>query len=441
MKTNYITFFIFLRVVLIATSGILCAFFAFKNYWYSFTFFAVVTLIVLVEFIYYIQNHFSYNQKIVSALLYDDFSLNMDDNPIKKNKNIVKLYNKTKNLHLLNTSKEILYHQLINAVPSGFLILKEDENDRKIVFMNQFFQELFHVPQSSSWNYLKKFIPEFCKTLENSQFTEQKKTIEIQIQDQEKQTYVFQLSKTNIANETYDVIFLDSIQRVIEVTEKEAWINIMQVISHEIINSLTPIHSLAHSTKLYFENDEIEPEDIEDIRLSLDTIMNRSKHLQTFVEQYRELTSLPTPNKSKQNLGEIVNDIESIFKNTFQSENITFSTEISNQLMVDLDRSQIEQVLINLIKNAIHSVTESTEKWIRITTKQTENRLQIIIQDSGDLIDNEIISKIFLPFYTTRKNGAGIGLTLSKNIIEAHQGYLYFQQNENVKQFVIVFTK
>lgn len=89
----------------------------------------------------------------------------------------------------------------------------------------------------------------------------------------------------------------------------------------------------------------------------------------------------------------------------------------------------------------IHSVSESTEKWIRITTKQSENRLQIIIQDSGALIDNEIISKIFLPFYTTRKNGAGIGLTLSKNIIEAHQGYLYFQQNENVKQFVIVFAK
>lgn len=441
MKINYFSFFIFLRVVFIATSGILCAFFAFKNYWYSFTFLAVVTLIVLVEFIYYIQNHFSYNQKIVSALLYDDFSLNIDENPITKNKNIVKLYNKTKDLHLLNTSKEILYHQLLNAVPSGFLILKEEENNRKIVFMNQFFQQLFDVPQSSSWNYLKKFIPEFCQTLENSQFTEQKKTIEIQIQDQEKQTYVFQLSKTTIANETYDVIFLDSIQRVIEVTEKEAWINIMQVISHEIINSLTPIHSLAHSTKLYFENDEIEQEDIEDIRLSLDTIMNRSKHLQTFVEQYRELTSLPTPNKSKQNLSNIVSDIESIFKNTFQTENITFSTTIPKQLMVDLDRSQFEQVLINLIKNAIHSVTESTEKWIQISTKQTENRLQIIFQDSGALIDNEIISKIFLPFYTTRKNGAGIGLTLSKNIIEAHQGYLYFQQNENAKQFVIVFTK
>lgn len=440
MKTNYLSFFIFLRVALIATSGILCAFFAFKNYWYSFTFFAVITLIILIEFIYYIQNHLSYNQKIVSALLYDDFSLNIDDNPITKNKNIVKLYNKTKNLHLLNTSKEILYHQLLNAVPSSFLILKEEENNRKIVFMNLSFQQLFDVPKSSSWSYLKKFIPEFCQTLENSNFKEQKKTIEIQIQNQEKQTYVIQTSKTIIANETYNVIFLDSIQRVIEATEKEAWLNIMQVISHEIINSLTPIHSLAHSTKLYFENDTIEQEDIEDIRLSLDTIMNRSKHLQTFVEQYRVLTSLPYPNKRKQNLSEIINHIESIFKNTFQTENITFSTNIPKHLMLDLDRGQFEQVLINLIKNAIHSVAESNEKTIEITTKQTENRLQIHIQDSGALIDTDIISKIFLPFYTTRKNGAGIGLTLSKNIIEAHHGYLYFQQNENTKKFVIVFS-
>src|SRR5690606_5485643 len=99
------------------------------------------------------------------------------------------------------------------------------------------------------------------------------------------------------------------------------------------------------------------------------------------------------------------------FQNTFQAEKITFTTDIPNHINLDLDRSQFEQVLINLIKNAVHSVAESNEKWIKITTKQTENRFQIIIQDSGNLIDNEILSKIFLPFYTTRKNGAGIGLT------------------------------
>lgn len=441
MKTQFLSFYIFIRVVLIVATSILCAFFAFKNYWFSFTFIAVVTLMFLIEFIYFIQNRFSYNQKIIDALLYDDFSLNIDEKSIIKNKSIVKLYNKTKDLHLINTSKEILYHQLLNAVPSGFLILKEEKKDRKIVFMNQFFQQLFNVPQSSSWSYLKKFIPEFCQTLEKTQFAEQKKTIEIQIQNEEKQTYVIQVSKTNIANETYDVIFLDSIQRVIEVTEKEAWLNIMQIISHEIINSLTPIHSLAHSTKTYFENDEIDKEDIDDIRLSLDTIMNRSKHLQTFVEQYRVLTSLPSPNKSRQNLLEIVKDIEHIFQSTFQTEKITFTTDIPSHINLDLDRSQFEQVLINLIKNAIYSIVEANERWIKISTKQTENRFQIIIQDSGALIDNDILSKIFLPFYTTRKNGAGIGLTLSKNIIEAHHGYLYFQQNENIKQFVIVFTR
>lgn len=441
MKTNLISFLIFLRVVIIVCSAILAAFFAFKNYWYSFTFIVVLTFIFLVEFIYHIQNQLSYNQKIIGALLYDDFSLNIEKKSITKNKNIVKLYNKTKDLHLLNTSKEILYHQLLNAVPSGFLILKEVENDRKIIFMNTFFQELFNVPQSSSWKYLNKFIPEFCETLEKNEFAEQKKTIEIQIKNEEKQTYVIQTSKTNIANETYDIIFLDSIQRLIEVTEKEAWLNIMQVISHEIINSLTPIHSLAHSTKSYFENDEIDKEDIEDIRLSLDTIMNRSKHLQTFVEQYRVLTSLPSPNKSNQNLSEIVKDIEHIFQSIFQSEKIPFTSDIPNYINLELDRSQFEQVLINLIKNAIHSVTEANEKWIKILTKQSENRIQIIIEDSGALIDNDILSKIFLPFYTTRKNGAGIGLTLSKNIIEAHHGYLYYQQNEDLKQFVIVFTK
>ncbi|WP_291099978.1 MULTISPECIES: ATP-binding protein [unclassified Empedobacter] len=97
-----------------------------------------------------------------------------------------------------------------------------------------------------------------------------------------------------------------------------------------------------------------------------------------------------------------------------------------------------EQVLINLIKNAIYSLENAEIKSFEISSKQTDNRLQIIIQDSGQLIDEEIISKIFLPFYTTRKDGAGIGLTLSKNIIEAHKGYLYYQQNDGVKRFNII---
>lgn len=440
MKQNSFYFSLVYRVVFLAFSLFLLALFTIKQYWFSVTFICIVCMGSLFEIIQFIKNYLTKNQKIINALLHNDFSLNISKNQFKKDNSTLKLYYKIKEEHTLNSSKEILYHHLLNAVSSGFLILKREADDRKILFMNAHFQEIFGVPKSSSWNYLKKFIPQFCETLEEKEFEDIKTTIDIQIDGEERQTYLIQNTKAQITNDEYDIIFLDSIQRVIDSTEKEAWMNVMKVIAHEIINSLTPIHSLANTTKMYFENENLDKSDYDDIRLSLETIMNRSQHLQTFVEQYRQLTMLPTPIKSTYYLNEIIQSIEQSFSPEFHQKQILFENHISTNVKINVDRIQFEQVMINLIKNAIYSVENVETKLIEIFCKQTENRLQIIIQDSGHLIDEAILPKIFLPFYTTRKDGAGIGLTLSKNIIEAHKGYLYYQQDKGVKRFNIILT-
>lgn len=429
------------RFILLATFLSLNAYFFFKDYWFSFTFFLVLSLISLSELIHFIQNYLATNYKLITALLHDDFSMDLAKNSSNVTNQVLKLYEKTKTAYQSHHSKELLYHQLLNAVASGFLILKKTDDDRTIVFMNSYFQQLFGVPQSSSWNYLKKLIPQFCETLERANFEDLKTTIDIQLNGEERQTYMIQNSKTYLTDEEYDVVFLDSIQRVIDSTEKEAWMNIMKVIAHEIINSLTPIYSLAHTAQLYLANDDLSTEDYEDIRLSLHTIMNRSQHLQQFVEKYRQLTMLPTPLKSFHSLHEIVQGIELSFQAELLQKLIVFKADIPVKVTVNVDRIQFEQVLINLIKNSMYSLENSKVKSINITTKHTENRLQLIVEDSGELIDEAILSKIFLPFYTTRNNGAGIGLALSKNIIEAHNGYLYYQQTNGQKQFVVVLQK
>ncbi|MBA5791765.1 GHKL domain-containing protein [Flavobacterium sp. xlx-214] len=441
MKQPHFAILLGFRLSLAFTFLFLAAFFAFKSYVFTFVFLLIVAFCIVAELVYFVNRYFSQNQKIINALLFNDFSLNINNVTTKKSKSLHKLYQKIKEEHTVNKSKEIVYQQLLNAVPLGFLVLKATTKQRSVVFMNQHFQNLFQLPPSTSWDYLKKFIPQFCHVLEQNNFEYQKTTLDIQINNEEKQTYMLQVSTTNIAQEMYHVVFLDSIQRVIDTTEKEAWMNIMKVMAHEIINSLTPIYSLANSTKMYLEEDVLAKQDIEDIRLSLDTIMSRSVHLQKFVEQYRQLTMLSMPVKANHDLKELINKIIHSFHATFQETNIECSLDIPSNLIVQVDRVQFEQVLINLIKNAIHSVANTPVKEIKIHTKQTENRLYIFIQDSGEHIDQEIVSKIFLPFFTTRKEGAGIGLSLSKSIIEAHRGYLYYQQNEDTKQFVIVLTQ
>lgn len=438
MKSLKIAVSITLRFVVLLCLLTTTAYFAFKNYWFSVAFLLSLVLISVSELVYFSRLQLLYYQKIILSILHDDFSLDLTENQFKSKNETLKLYKKIKAEKQLNDSKEILYHQLLNATSSGFLILKKTEDDRKINFMNQHFQSIFDIPRSSSWKYLKKFIPRFCETLEQSDFEEIKSTFTIEVEGKERETYIVQNSKTTVANETYDIIILDSIQRVIASTEKEAWMNVMKVIAHEIINSLTPIASLASTTKLYFEADELTPNDYDDIRLSLDTIKNRSVHLQKFVDQYRQLTMLPDPIKTAVSVQKLIRDVYHTFQYELEEKNITFVYDTSQEITLHADAVQLEQVFINLLRNAIHAVDLESVKFIRVNFKTTINRLQIIFEDSGALIDEAILSKIFLPFFTTRKNGAGIGLTLSKNIVEAHNGYLYYQQNDNKKQFIIV---
>lgn len=438
MKQRGMVASLLVRSLLIGLLLFSSAFFAVKHLWFSSLFTGLLSAVALCEALYFVHVRFRVFHKVVEALLYDDYSLEFSYNVGKNEPKSVKLYRKVKAEHRLNYSKEVVYHELLNTVSSGFLILKKEGDDRKIVFMNRYFKELFNVPASSSWSYLKRFIPQFCMVLEEVSFEELKTTVEVQLPGEERQTYVLRNSKTLIASSEYDVVFLDSVQRVIDSTEKEAWINIMKVIAHEIINSLTPIHSLASSTKDYFEQGNLSEEDEADIRLSLDTIMNRSRHLQLFVEQYRQLTMLPGPVKSVQNLSQLLRGIYQSFQSELNDKGIAMKIEVPDHVTVYADLMQMEQVFINLIKNGIYAVENESLKEIKISTRQTESRLYIMFSDSGALIDEAIISKIFLPFYTTRKDGAGIGLALSKNIVETHGGYLYYSQHSGEKQFVVV---
>jgi nitrogen fixation/metabolism regulation signal transduction histidine kinase len=153
------------------------------------------------------------------------------------------------------------------------------------------FFNLFSVPKVKP--------PTLCQEIENTGFNELKTSINIKIEQQEAQTFMLQTSLTKSFNKDYFIILLDSIQRVIEKKRKEAWINLMKIISHELMNSLTPIRSLSQNLLQIVDQDHLETEDFEDIKSSISTIINRSDHLQFFVENYRKL-GCASPNKKNQ---------------------------------------------------------------------------------------------------------------------------------------------
>ncbi|MNE01607.1 Sensor protein FixL [compost metagenome] len=185
------------------------------------------------------------------------------------------------------------------------------------------------------------------------------------------------------------------------------------------------------------DQDELEDDDFEDIKSSISTIINRSDHLQFFVENYRKLAMLPTPNKQMTQINTLFEDCLRIMSPILKAEGIELINEIHSSRSILIDKNQMEQVIINLITNSIHALKEKKEKKLIISSYTENNRFFIVISDNGKGVDAEIRDKVFLPFFTTRKDGAGIGLTLSKNIIEAHGGYLSYQTDEDQTSFVI----
>jgi signal transduction histidine kinase len=164
---------------------------------------------------------------------------------------------------------------------------------------------------------------------------------------------------------------------------------------------------------------------------------NRSNHLQEFVESYRKLAMLPSPKKEKTELSELLESCLQIMQPLFKKEQITVENLVDFNRWVLVDKNQMEQVIINLLTNSMYALAEKEVKEITISAEVKEKRIYLIITDTGTGIDSEIEDKIFLPFFTTRKDGAGIGLTLSKNIIEAHGGYLAFENGENQTKFTV----
>ncbi|MCC9062809.1 sensor histidine kinase [Flavobacterium piscisymbiosum] len=429
---------LFIRVLFIMIPFFFCVFLIYKTLYYNAILVGFFIILLLFEMYFYIKNHSLFYDKILLSILQKDFSTNFPpEYREQKFSNLYLLYNTLKYQQQEQTSKELVYQSILNNIDTATLILEKENDDWSIFLMNDCFSSLFKVPKVSHWKYLKNYLPSLCNEIEQTEFTELKSAISIKIEEQDLQTFVLQTSYTKTYDKEYFIILLDSIQRVIEKKEKEAWINLMKIISHELMNSLTPIRALSQNLLQIVDQEKLEEDDFEDIKSSISTIINRSDHLQVFVENYRKLAMLPTPTKQMTPINLLLEDCMRIMNPILKAENIELVNEISSPRSILIDKSQIEQVIINLITNSVYALKEKAEKKMFLSSYTDNNRFFITISDNGKGIDEEIREKVFLPFFTTRKDGAGIGLTLSKNIIEAHGGYLSYQTDEDKTSFVI----
>ena len=228
----------------------------------------------------------------------------------------------------------------------------------------------------------------------------------------------FVLSVVNFLNKgfAYRLYTLQNVQPVIQKNETDAQQQLVRVLTHEIMNSLTPIISLADTLCEGVEQDTLEHDDL---LMALQAINRRSNGLLQFVENYRKLQRISKPQFEDVRIGDLVADLQHLYPDSI------FHYEIENEdQRLLMDRSHIEQVLINLLKNALEAVENEEIPYIRLTTHLSSNKRDFIISitDNGKGILPEVMERIFVPFFTTKTSGSGIGLSICKQIVTLHGG-------------------
>jgi len=337
------------------------------------------------------------------------------------------------------------FSSLTQAIPTGILVLRKDG---AVHLMNPAVSQLLGVPEVHAWDRLRKWIPETVSQLES--LPDGQKALLPAERKQGEPSLLARKQTLRSGSETFQVYLLHNIQNELDLREMEAWHKLIRVLTHEIMNSVTPITSLTETVRMLLESDagqlkepaELTSHVLDDIHLSLQTIEKRSNGLMQFVADYRKLVRLPDPKPEVVQVTELFKRIEKLVTPALEARKVEWTTEVRPSTLEMLaDSSLIEQVLLNLVQNASDAVEEITEPSIHIQATATPDVVRISVRDNGEGIPAEHASTIFIPFFSTKQNGSGIGLSLTRNIMRLHRGSVFFESEAGSTTFVLEFPR
>ncbi|MGH1385565.1 sensor histidine kinase [Kordia sp.] len=388
----------------------------------------------------YLKKLFLDIEKTIDCLLHDDFSNKISAE--KQHNNLhaktAKLQEKYRTQSQQHTSEQVIFTNIIESLTIGVLILRKDTNEKIEVFqLNKAFVDFFQIPKFYNWNLLKDKITPLVNIIDATPWKRVKHTISLTVNDQV-ESFFLKTSLTHTNEYEYLMVTMETIQQLIDKKEKESWYKLMTVMSHEIINTITPISSLAENLDSLLQ-DEPDEDTLEELSQGLKIIKKRSLHLNNFVNTYRQLSELPLPDKKEINLTETVQQTLELFAQEFKEKSIQLNFQHEENIQLLADKQQLEQVVINLISNCLYALKEAENATITVNLSTDNKRVHLSVSDNGIGISQKIKNNIFVPYFTTRKDGSGIGLTLTKSIVEAHDGNIFFKSENGLTTFTLSF--
>jgi nitrogen fixation/metabolism regulation signal transduction histidine kinase len=368
---------------------------------------------------------FNKNKKLPFIPVYTEFN------------RIIELFNQ------LKIEKEIehqYFEHIIKHVDTG--LIAWNVNDRVKLF-NYAAKKLLNLPHIGNISGLKSVLNDMPEKLKSMQPGSQE-LLKI-LRGNELVSLYVRVSEFTVSGELIKLASFQNIHPEIEKSESEAWQKLIKVLTHEIVNSVGPM-KIVSSTLLKTiskssgaTNVILTPEELENMFTGLNAIYNRSLGLSKFVDDYKTITDIPKPDFKEVRVADLIDEIVVLMRNNILNREIELNVRIDpSELRIFMDRKMIEQVVINLLKNAVHSLEDESGSWICITAERNNNRVLIIIEDNGCGIPFNMLDYIFMPFFTTKQDGSGIGLTLSRQIMKSHNGYINLISKEGEGTKVIL---
>lgn len=330
----------------------------------------------------------------------------------------------------VRSEKEEHFHYLQSIVQNIDVAILAYRKEGTIEMINKAAKKLFQIHSLKNINGLQQLSPELVNTLLHINPGENA-LVKVQDQDDILQLAIHS-TEFKIKDKLIILSTINNIQNVLEEQETEAWQKLIRVLTHEIMNSITPIASLSSTLEIMLKGitengnvkEELDIDTVMEILQALQTINKRSTGLLHFVNTYRNLTRIPKPNFRIFPVSELFKNIYLLMEEELTASKINFITKIEPEnLMVSADDQLIEQVVINLIRNSIHALENKDNPTIELKAFYNKRgRVTMQVTDNGTGILPEVLDKIFIPFFTTKQSGSGIGLSLSRQILRLHNG-------------------
>jgi len=386
--------------------------------------------------------------QFVESIHYRDFSRHFD---VRKAPNELKPLRKGFNeinstFKLISRERETQYHYLqkiLELVDTGILSYEQETGETG--WMNEAFKNLIGVPYLKTIHSLEKREEKLYGELIKIKPGDAK--ILTLTRNQQLVKILVTASIVRSDDKIYKLIAFQNVSEALDETESKAWQKLLSVMTHEIMNSVAPISSLADTMKNRLQSPEIKNSPVsshlEDLELGIDTIKRRSEGLLKFTESYRSLNKITRLDLSKILVRNMFENLNSLMRPSLEKKNIELEIILRDPtLAIEADHNLVEQVMINLMVNAIEAVKDREHPRITLSGEiQSNNKTILKVADNGLGMPPELLDKIFIPFFSTRKNGSGIGLSLCKQIMLLHKGNIQVQSTEGMgAAFILLFS-